>query len=54
MVMDKVGPQNWTYTAYRTDGTVLTTCTQTSTACSGSCDPTPGKQISCSNVGSLM
>jgi hypothetical protein len=54
MVMDRVGAQNWTYTAYRTDGTVLTTCTQTTTPCSGSCDPTPGKQISCSNVGSLM
>ncbi|HVZ74402.1 MAG TPA: metallophosphoesterase [Polyangia bacterium] len=57
MVMDKVGPQNWTYTAYRVDGTVLTQCTQAATtACPmGMCsDPTPGKAITCSNVGSLM
>lgn len=56
MVMDRVGPQNWTFTAYRTDGSALTTCKMVApaAACSGTCSPTPGKQISCSDVGSLM
>ena len=54
MVMDKIGPQSWTYTAYRADGTVLTMCAQVAAACSGCSDPTPGKQIVCSNTGSLM
>jgi hypothetical protein len=53
LVMDRVGPKNWSYTAYKTDGSVLTRCTQVSTACSGSCDPTPGTQITCSPNGSL-
>jgi len=53
LVMDRVGAQNWSYTAYKTDGTVLTRCTQIATACSGCSDPTPGKQITCNPNGSL-
>ena len=53
MIMDKLGPQSWSYTAYQPDGTVLTRCTQVATACSGCTDPTPGKQITCNPFGSL-
>ncbi len=52
MVMDRLGAQSWSYTAYKTDGTVLTRCTQVSTPCSGCADPAR-KQISCSPFGSL-
>jgi Calcineurin-like phosphoesterase len=55
LVMDRVGAQNWMFTAYRRDGSVITQCSMVQPPCSGSCtDPTPGRQISCSNVGSLM
>jgi hypothetical protein len=47
LVMDRVGPQNWTFTAYRPDGTVLTMCTLVPSA-------TAAKQIACSSLGSLM
>jgi hypothetical protein len=53
LVMDRLGAQNWSYTAYKTDGTVLTRCTQIATACTGCSDPTPGKQITCNPNGSL-
>jgi hypothetical protein len=54
MVMDRVGAQNWTITAYRVDGTVLTTCTMgPPPPCSG-CTAAPARQITCSSVGSLM
>jgi hypothetical protein len=53
LVMDRLGPKTWSYTAYKTDGSVLTRCTQVSSACSGSCDPTPGTQLNCTPNGSL-
>jgi hypothetical protein len=53
LVMDRLGAQDWSYTAYKTDGTVLTRCTQVAAACTGCSDPTPGKQITCSPFGSL-
>jgi hypothetical protein len=53
MVMDRLGSKNWSYTAYKTDGTVLARCTQVATSCSGSCSPTPGTQLNCSPNGSL-
>jgi len=53
MVMDKVGPKNWSYTAYSPTGTVITRCTQVAAACTGCSDPTPGVQITCNPFGSL-
>ncbi len=53
MVMDKLGPKSWSYTAYKPDGTVLTRCTQVATPCSGCTDPTPGTQLTCNPFGSL-
>jgi hypothetical protein len=53
LVMDKLGAQSWSYTAYKTDGSVLSRCTQVAAPCSGCSDPTPGKQITCSPFGSL-
>jgi hypothetical protein len=51
MVMDRVGmvgDKNWKFTAYRTNGTIIAVCTMAPPiGCSGTCDTTPGSQISC-------
>jgi hypothetical protein len=51
MVMDRVGnvgDKNWKFTSYRTNGTIIAVCTMAaSISCSGTCDSTPGSQISC-------
>jgi hypothetical protein len=53
MVMDRVGEvgaKNWKFTSYRTNGTVIATCTMAPpAACSGTCDSTPGTRISCTD-----
>ncbi len=53
MVMDRVGAvgaKNWKFTSYRTDGTVIAVCTMAPPiACSGTCDTTPGSQITCTD-----
>ncbi|HVW27414.1 MAG TPA: metallophosphoesterase [Polyangiaceae bacterium] len=54
MVMDRVGSQQWKFTAFRRDGSILDVCTMVTTPFSGSGDPTPGRQISCTNTGLLM
>jgi hypothetical protein len=55
MVMDRVGAvgaKNWKFTSYRTDGSIIAVCTMAPpVACSGTCDTTPGSQISCVNAG---
>jgi len=54
MVMDRVGPvgaKNWKFTSYRTDGSIIAVCTMAPpVACSGTCDTTPGSQISCTDA----
>jgi hypothetical protein len=51
MVMDRVGAvgsKNWKFTSYRTNGTVIAVCTMgPPVPCSGTCDTTPGSQITC-------
>jgi hypothetical protein len=51
MVMDRVGAvgaKNWKFTSYRTNGSIIAVCTMAAPlACSGTCDSTPGTQISC-------
>ena len=54
MVMDREGPAQWKFTAFRRDGSILTVCDMLTTPFMGSGDPTPGRQISCTNTGSLM
>jgi len=53
MVMDRVGAvgaKNWKFTSYRTNGTVIAVCTMAPPiACSGTCDSTPGSQITCTD-----
>jgi hypothetical protein len=55
MVMDRVGAvgaKNWKFTSYRTDGTLIAACSMAPpTACSGTCDSTPGSQITCTDGG---
>ena len=55
MVMDRVGAvgsKNWKFTSYRTNGTIIAVCTMAAPiACSGTCDSTPGTQISCTDGG---
>ena len=51
LVMDRVGAvgtKNWKFTSYRTNGTIIAVCTMAAPiSCSGTCDTTPGSQISC-------
>ncbi|HVR02960.1 MAG TPA: metallophosphoesterase [Polyangia bacterium] len=51
MVMDRVGAvgtKNWKFTSYRTNGSIIAVCTMAAPIpCSGTCDSTPGTQISC-------
>jgi len=53
LVMDRVsavGDKNWKFTAYRTNGTVIAVCNMAPPgACSGTCDSTPGSQITCTD-----
>jgi hypothetical protein len=53
MVMDRVGAvgqKNWKFTSYRTNGTIIAVCTMAPpVACSGTCDSTPGSQITCTD-----
>jgi hypothetical protein len=53
MVMDRVGAvgaKNWKFTSYRTNGTVIAVCSMAPPiACSGTCDTTPGSQITCTD-----
>jgi hypothetical protein len=53
LVMDRVGAagtKNWKFTSYRTNGTIIAVCTMAAPiACSGTCDSTPGSQISCTD-----
>jgi hypothetical protein len=51
LVMDRLGAQEWKFTAFRRDGTIMTTCTMTATTI-GSGTP-PSRQMSCTNVGNL-
>ncbi len=55
MVMDRVGAvgqKNWKFTSYRTNGTVIAVCSMAPPiACSGTCDSTPGTQITCTDAG---
>jgi hypothetical protein len=55
MVMDRVGAagsKNWKFTSYRTNGSIIAVCTMApAIACSGTCDTTPGSQISCTDGG---
>jgi len=55
MVMDRVGTvgqKNWKFTSYRTNGTVIAVCSMAPpVACSGTCDSTPGTQITCTDGG---
>ena len=55
MVMDRVGAvgdRNWKFTSYRTDGSIIAVCTLAAPiSCSGTCDTTPGSQISCKDSG---
>jgi hypothetical protein len=55
MIMDRVGAvgtQNWKFTSYRTDGSIIAICSMAPplASCSGNCDTTPGKQISCTDA----
>ncbi len=54
MVMDRIGSQQWKFTAFRRDGSILTQCNMLTTPFSGSGSPTPGRQISCTNTGAIM
>jgi hypothetical protein len=51
MVMDRVGSvgqKNWKFTSYRRDATVIAVCSMAAPiSCSGTCDSTPGSQITC-------
>jgi hypothetical protein len=53
MVMDRVGSvgdKNWKFTSYRTNGTIIAVCTLAAPiTCSGTCDSTPGSQITCTD-----
>jgi hypothetical protein len=53
MVMDRVGAvgdKNWKFTSYRTNGTIIAVCTMfPPSPCSGTCDSTPGSQITCTD-----
>jgi hypothetical protein len=53
MVMDRVGAvgdKNWKFTSYRTNGTVIAVCNMApASACSGTCDSTPGSRITCTD-----
>jgi hypothetical protein len=53
MVMDRVGSvgsKNWKFTSYRTNGTIIAVCTMAApSACSGTCDSTPGSRIVCTD-----
>ena len=53
MVMDRVGAvgdKNWQFTSYRTNGTVIAVCNMAPPGvCSGTCDSTPGSQITCTD-----
>jgi hypothetical protein len=53
MVMDRVGAvgqKNWKFTSYRTDKTIIAVCTMAAPiSCSGTCDSTPGTQITCTD-----
>jgi hypothetical protein len=53
MVMDRVGAvgaKNWKFSSYRTNGTLIAVCTMAPpVACSGTCDSTPGSQITCTD-----
>ena len=55
MVMDRVGAvgqKNWKFTSYRTNGTIIAVCSMAPPiACSGTCDTTPGTQITCTDDG---
>ena len=55
MVMDRVGAvgqKNWKFTSYRTNGTIIAVCSMAPPiACSGTCDSTPGTQITCTDGG---
>jgi hypothetical protein len=55
MIMDRVGAvgdRNWKFTSYRTDGSIIAVCTLAAPiTCSGTCDTTPGSQISCTDAG---
>jgi hypothetical protein len=54
LVMDRVGAvgtKNWKFTSYRTNGTIIAICNMAAPiACSGTCDTTPGSQISCTDA----
>jgi hypothetical protein len=58
MVMDRVGAvgqKNWKFTSYRTDGTIIAVCSMAPPiACSGTCDTTPGTQITCTDGGGTV
>ena len=58
MVMDRVGAvgqKNWKFTSYRTNGTIIAVCTMAPpVACSGTCDTTPGTQITCTDGGGTV
>jgi hypothetical protein len=58
MVMDRVGAvgqKNWKFTSYRTNGTIIAICTMAPpVACSGTCDSTPGSQITCTDGGGTV
>jgi hypothetical protein len=53
MVMDRVGAvgaKNWKFTSYRTDGSIIAVCNMAPAgACSGTCDSTPGNQLTCTD-----
>ncbi len=53
MVMDRVGAvgaKNWKFSSYRTNGTLIAACSMAAPiACSGTCDSTPGSQITCTD-----
>jgi hypothetical protein len=53
MVMDRVGAvgaKTWKFTSYRTNGTIIAVCNMAAPiACSGTCDSTPGSQITCTD-----